>query len=277
MSLVFGSVFLFILISPGLIFRFSYLQGTYAKLTFKVSAVEEVFWALVPALFFQLLGILIVENVFNVPVNLDVIYQLITGKETDFGVVRSSLLPFLVYLSSLILFSIIAGVAVRLFIRYMRLDLYLQFLRFGNEWYYLLSGEILNLPKKTTLWFNPMSNYWAILRKPKTKIQMIQIDALVNSSEGNVIYSGILENYFLSQNNGLDRIYLTNVYRRKLKDDLEWDKPNPGFLARDTDERYYSMPGYLLVLMYDKILNLNVTYYTDESTDSDDEDEYSAE
>jgi hypothetical protein len=276
MNLVFGSVLLFIFISPGLIFRFSYLQGTYAKLTFKVSAVEEVFWALVPALFFQLMGVLVVENVFNVPVRLDVIYNLITGKEADFTVIRPGLLPFLIYLFSLILFSILAGITARAIIRYLRLDLYLQFLRFGNEWYYLLSGEILNLPKNSTLWYNPLSNYWEILTKRKTKIQMIQIDALVNSSEGNVIYSGILENYFLSQTNGLDRIYLTNVYRRKLKDDLDADKPNPGFLARDTDERYYSMPGYLLVIGYDKILNINVTYYTDESEDSD-QDEHSAE
>ncbi len=101
------------------------------------------------------------------------------------------------------------------------------------------------------------------MRKPKTRIELIQVDALINSSEGNFIYSGILENFFLSKDNGLDRIYLSNVYRRRLKDDLDADVPNVGYLARHQDTRYYSMPGYLFVATYDKIINMNITYYTD--------------
>jgi hypothetical protein len=268
MSLVFGSVFLFILISPGLIFRFSYLQGTYAKLTFKVSAVEEVFWALVPALFMQVAGILVVENLFHRQVRLDVFYSLITGRDAiDFNTIRPDLLPFLLYLAAVILVSVILGVTTRLVVRKLKLDLYLAFLRFGNEWYYLLSGEILNLAKRPAdpgaPWFTPVLNYLDTLRKPKARIELIQVDALINSSEGNFIYSGILENFFLSKDNGLDRIYLSNVYRRRLKDDLDADAPNVGYLARHLDTRYYSMPGYLFVATYDKIINMNITYYTD--------------
>lgn len=268
MSLVFGSVFLFILISPGLIFRFSYLQGTYAKLTFKVSAVEEVFWALVPALFMQIIGILVVETLFSVQVQLNVFYNLITGgREIDFASIRPDLFPFLLYLSFMIATSIVLGIAARIIVRKLRLDLFLAFLRFGNEWYYLLSGEILNLSKRApdpnAPWYNSVLNYMDTLRKPKARIELIQIDALINSSEGNFIYSGILQNFFLSKDNGLDRIYLSNVYRRRIKDDLEADAPNVGFLARHLDTRYYSMPGYLFVATYDKIINMNVTYYTD--------------
>jgi len=268
MSLVFGSVFLFILISPGLIFRFSYLQGTYAKLAFKVSAVEEVFWALVPALFMQVVGILAVENLFHREIRLDIFYSLITGRDPiDFNTIRPDLFLFLVYLSVVIFVSVVLGVATRLFVRKMKLDLYLAFLRFGNEWYYLLSGEILNLAKRPAdpgaPWYIPVINYIDTLRKPKARIELIQVDALINSSEGNFIYSGILENFFLSKDNGLDRIYLSNVYRRRLKDDLEADKPNLGYLARHMDTRYYSMPGYLFVATYDKIINMNITYYTD--------------
>src|SRR6188474_1461381 len=106
MSLVFSSLFLFILISPGLIFRFSYLQGTYAKLTFKVSAVEEIFWALIPALFLQLAAILVVDHVTPYEVRLEVIYQLITSNDAlDFFVIEQSLLPFLIYIALLLLAS----------------------------------------------------------------------------------------------------------------------------------------------------------------------------
>jgi hypothetical protein len=263
MNLVFGSVFLFLILSPGLIFRFSYLQGTYSKLNFRVSAVEELFWALVPAMFIQLSALLIVEYFLNYTVRLDVVYQLITGSpQKDFAIIKASLLPFLLYTLFLIIISVVAGVLTRSLVRMLRLDMRIQFLRFRNEWHYLLSGEIFNA-----------KNYDAT---PGTII-MIQVDVLADSSEGNVIYSGQLEDYFLTRDNSLDRIYLTNVYRRRLKDDLDADTPNPGFLARDMDERYYRMPGYIFVIPSDKILNLNITYYIDELEEDIHADESSAE
>jgi hypothetical protein len=250
MNLIFGSVFLFILISPGLIFRFSYLQGSYAKLNFKVSAIDEVFWALVPALFFQILGVWIIEHWLGIPIRLDVIYYLITANgAADFKVIDNGLMPFLGYTTVVIVVSVATGVITRFIIRGFRMDRKWKFLRFGNEWYYLLSGEMSAEFRNTNI-FNQ--------RKPEL---IIQVDTLVSSSEGNIIYSGTLENYFLSKENGLDRIYLSNVYRRKLKDDLGNDQPNVGYLERHLDSRYYAMPGEILVLPYDKVINLNVTYY----------------
>ncbi len=260
MNLVFGSILLFILISPGLIFRFSYLQGTYAKLTFKVSAVEEIFWALVPALFFQLIAILFVERILNTSVRLDIVYQLVTGnKDADFTIIRGSLIFFLLYTFILLIVSVASGIILRKIIRIYKLDLYLQFLRFGNEWHYLFSGEILYLTKNVDA----------------SKIALIQVDVVVNSSEGNMIYSGTLQNFYLSKDNGLDRIYLRNVYRRKLKDDLGPNQHNVGYLERHLDERYYAMPGDLFVVTYDDIINLNITYYfmPNEATEALEENE----
>jgi hypothetical protein len=183
------------------------------------------------------------------------IYNLITGSRTeDLDAVKDSISAFLIYTLVIILVAAFAGIFIRALVRIFRLDTRLQFLRFRNEWHYLLSGEQDNLSKKN-------------------KIILVQVDALLNSSEGNVIYSGILDNYFLTKENSLDRLYLTNVFRRKLKDDLDADKPNPGFLARDTDERYYAMPGYLFVIPYDKIINLNITYYMDELENENASDE----
>ncbi|MBT1703614.1 hypothetical protein [Chryseosolibacter indicus] len=267
MNLVFGSLFLFILISPGLFFRFSYLQGSYAKLTFKVSAVEEIFWALVPALLFQLAGMWVTENVFNTSVNLDIVYQLITGEQSNFQIIKASAIPFSIYITVLLIIGVVCGLTTRALVRVLRLDLYLKFLRFGNEWYYLLSGESLNLPikKRNETWYGSIKDYFKSLRKKKTIPLLIQVDALVNSSEGDMIYSGVLKDFFLSKDNGLDRIYLSNVYRRSFRNDLANEENNPGFLARDTDERYYTMPGYAIVISYDKIQNLNITYYLEQN------------
>jgi hypothetical protein len=265
MSLIFGSVFLFILISPGLLFRFSYLQGTYAKLNFSVSAVEEIFWAVVPTFFLHIMSVLIIESLTGYAVRLDIVYQLLVGEANNFEVIRHSLFQFLVYLTVVIALSILSGSIFRFAIRKLRLDFYLSFLRMGNEWHYLLSGEILNYPKKNTGLTSVkfLGKYFLALRRPSKKIQWIQIDALMNSSEGDMIYSGILNEYYLSRDNRLDRIYLSEVYRRKLKADLALDEEESE-LVQHLDDRYYSMPGDLFVIQYQQVLNLNITYYSDE-------------
>jgi hypothetical protein len=275
MTLVFSSLFLFILISPGLLFRFAYLQGSYAKLTFKVSAVEEILWAIIPAFLFHLLGIWFVENMLHQQIKLEVVYQFITGKEPDFDIVRKSILPFSVYLLTLIALGVVTGVITRALVRGLKFDLYWKFLRFGNEWYYLLSGEMLNLPEKNTdeSWIKRLGNYLKDVFAKKNQVELIQVDAVVNSTEGDLIFSGILKDFFLSKDNGLDRIYLSNVYRRSFKNDLQDEDKNPGFLARDTDERYYAMPGDYFVITYDKIRNLNITYYLQDTAAEEVSDE----
>jgi hypothetical protein len=248
MNLILGSILLFILISPGLIFRYSYLQGTYSKQTFKISAVDEIFWAVIPAFVFQLAGILIIIHFTIYQVRLDQLYQILTGadSEIDFNFILGSLPVFLVYILILIIIAAVLGLSTRFIVRKFQLDLRYPFLKVNNEWYYLFSGEILDL-----------------LDTPgeSKNVEMIQIDVLVSTGDGTMVYSGTLENYFLSKDNGLDRIYLSNVYRRKMKDDLDRTKPNVGYLDRYLDERYYAMPGDLFVVTYDKIINLNVTYH----------------
>jgi hypothetical protein len=275
MNLVFSSLFLFVLISPGLLFRFSYLQGSYAKLSFKVSAVEEILWAIVPAFLLHLLGIWFTENAMHEQIRLDIVYQFITGKEPDFAIVRKSIVPFSLYLLTLIALGVVTGVITRALVRKLKFDLHWKFLRFGNEWYYLLSGEMLNLPEKNAEanWFERVVGYFRDLFTKKAQVELIQVDAVVNSTEGDLIFSGILKDFFLSKDNGLDRLYLSNVYRRSFKNDLQDEDKNPGFLARDTDERYYAMPGDFFVITYDKIRNLNITYYLQDTAAEEATDE----
>ena len=189
MNLVFGSLFLFILISPGLLFRFSYLQGSYSKLAFKVSAVDEILWALIPALILHLKAIWWLESIFEIPVNLNVIYQLITAKDTDLNAVQNNLTGFAFYIAFLILVGILLGFFARLVVRKLRLDLQWKFLRFGNEWYYLLSGEMLNVEEKDTAqnWVVRNLNFFRNAIRPKVQVELIQIDAVVKSSEGDLI------------------------------------------------------------------------------------------
>jgi hypothetical protein len=141
--------------------------------------------------------------------------------------------------------SVVLGLLVRLIVRKFRFDLKYPFLRLNNEWYYLFSGEILDIEKPGE----------------SKNIDLIQVDVLMQTGEGPLVYSGTLEDYFLSKDNGLDRIYLSQVYRRKMQEDLKRNERNVGYLERYLDERYYSMPGDLFVITYGEILNLNITYH----------------
>jgi len=124
------------------------------------------------------------------------------------------------------------GHGFRIVVRRYRLDLRFNLLRFNNEWYYLLSGET----NKT---------------KPG-EVNYVWIDALVEKAGGGVIYSGLLVDFNLSQEGGLESIYLTQVARRFLASDSAGDTKKP---------RYYEIPGDIFVLKYTQVVNLNISVY----------------
>ena len=131
----------------------------------------------------------------------------------------------------------------------------------SNEWDILFSGRILS--DKDT----------------QKKIEFIQIDAVVESSEGDIIYCGLLKEFRLNKTQGLDKIYLFPVYRRMLNQDLSkptggetynvtttaspiYDTPIERFTSKGSDQRYYQMPGHYFIIPYSQIKNINVTYLT---------------
>jgi hypothetical protein len=63
-----------------------------------------------------------------------------------------------------------------------------------------------------------------------------------------IIYSGILEDYYLSKSSGgLDRVIIKY--------------PSKKAFSANGSEEYKELPGDYLSLPYDKILNLNIQYY----------------
>ncbi len=117
--------------------------------------------------------------------------------------------------------------------RQLKWDRTIKLFRFQNEWHYLFSGEILDFPK---------------IPGKGSDIDFTYVDALVETEEGTVIYKGVLQDYILSKDGGVDRIYLTDVKRRFLKDDNEQGKE-------------YQLPGKFFIIPFSKILNLHLTYY----------------
>jgi len=143
------------------------------------------------------------------------------------------------YLVSLGIISAASGYLVRKLIRKLKLDRKYKLLRFQNEWHYVFTGEILDFPK---------------VPGKSEEVDITYIDALVKTDEGTIIYMGLLADYVLSKDGGLDRIYLKDVRRRFLNNQTEQAEDN-------STNKYYELPGEFFVLAYDKIINLHITYY----------------
>jgi len=109
-----------------------------------------------------------------------------------------------------------------------------RFFRFKNNWHYLFSGEILEFKESDV--------------SIDTEINFRTIDVIVQVGNDPVIYTGVLSHYDLSVK-GMERIYLRQVSRRFFSE------------KQETDKKPFKLPGDLLVVPFNKILNLHITYY----------------
>ncbi|WP_373515148.1 hypothetical protein [Persicitalea sp.] len=249
MNIAFSALVIFFLLFPGIIFRIAYLDGPYSRRTVQSSFVDELILSLIPACFIQFIGYLIVENLGVIPVEVDekLIYQLITGQPAiDFSNIETGLKGFLEYHFLVYVVAFAAGKLIRRIVLDRKLDYKYHFLRIHNEWYYLLTGRF----------------YISDLMSENAGTD-VYADVLVETNEGSYLYSGLIKDFFLSKDNGLDRIYFEEIFRRKLEGDLA-DQSDPMMqnekVEKWLDSRYYEMPGDIFVIPYSQIKNINVRY-----------------
>ena len=95
----------------------------------------------------------------------------------------------------------------------------------------------------------------------------MSIDALVETADGTILYSGIIQDYLLSKQGGLELLYLTQVTRRYFKNyNLNIDQEDSTKIRNDD---YYYIPGDFVVLPFKEIKNINISYYSIEDGNSD--------
>ena len=247
MNIALGALLLFLLLFPGILLRTAYLNGPYSRKNIQTSLVDELILSLLPSFLLQGLGYLLAEYVFGYTIRLEALYQVIIGANNpayrpDFDLIEKSLGPFFGYNLLLMLLAFTVGKLARLLVEQTHLDILFHSLRYNNDWYYLLTGRVMNKAGWT---------------QKTDSVKYVFVDVLVEAKDGNVLYCGFLDKYYLSKD-GLDRICLSEVYRRKFDKDVT-DDQRPD--SKSDDERYYKMPGDLFVIPYSQIRNLNLTYY----------------
>ena len=192
MSILFGALLIVMILLPGVIFRASYLNTAYAKKTFRSSFLDELLLCLGPTLIIQSLGYGVVEILFR-NVNESLLYLLLINNDKAIAqdLTQKSVFLFTIYCLICYTVSWYFGIFARRIVIKRKLDIKYPILRLHNDWHYILSGVMLDFPGQPGY---------------SSDVRIIWVDVLVASKDGDVIYSGFLEHYVLSKEDGLDRI-----------------------------------------------------------------------
>jgi len=248
MSIALTGILVFLLLVPGFIYRRFYYSEEFSKQYFT----ENFFIAFSSSFFPSLLlylSLLFIVSIDGYKVDVEILGNLLSNNENAskaLAKLESTFKEITIFHLILYVLSALSGYVVRKTVRFYKLDRLSKFFRFQNTWHYIFSGEFFDF-KRTD---------YELSRNSVEDIELIYVDALVQTLEGTIIYDGILISYDLAKTGGLDRIVLTQVQRRFMKDDQN----------KETKEKYYNIPGHVFILPFDKILNLNLTYYALEFT-----------
>lgn len=245
MSIALSGVVLLLLFLPGIIFRRFYYTEEFSKQYFKSTVGDLLSSVFIPCLIIHLLTLWC----FVYPdkqIDFVVLGSLLSGNNSDASVhmafesLDRNKTDIIKYFLGSGFLAVILGIITKLVVRNTKIDRKFKLFRFQNEWHYLFSGEIFDFPR---------------VEGAFDDIDLIFVDALVETNDGPLLYMGILAEYILSKDGGIDRIYLTDVTRRKLADDRKNEDP-------------YELPGEFFVIPFNKISNLHINYYSVDLTDS---------
>lgn len=269
MNLAFQAVLLLLLLLPGIIFRRSYnkLSEQSVVLESFPSFTSESIKIVTAALLLHALWASGADWLgrhygdYRIAFY-DVLYLVSGGSDkADFtGALHSiSAYPYhaLVYFITLFIVAWLSGLLLHRLVRRAGLDIRYGWLRFNNEWHYLLNGEIKDFPE-----------HWHIPNA--VPIDGAIISAVMEGKDHDYLYVGVLVDYFFDHQGDLDRLVLESVCRRQLSGDRA-----PGAAAKPywEDARYYQIDGDYFVLRYADIKNLNVKYLViEEAVDTRDDD-----
>lgn len=242
------SLLIIVFIFPGIVFSRFYYSDNFSNQYFRSSFQDLLIFTIVPTFVMHGTWILFTYGLsylsFGIIKQIDwsVILSLLSlmrEKEIVDSVadnISNNLGRFLIYNITLWSVSAFAGKFAMSYVRNKGYDNKYQILRFRNEWHYIFSGEILD---KLDL------NISNLIDKTFVSILVI-IDGQP------VVYTGLLKKYVLSKEGLFQYLYISNTIRHTIN------------LTSGDDSEYgegFQMPPGIFVIPYEKIENINVTYY----------------
>jgi hypothetical protein len=153
MNVAFSALLIFILVLPGIILRYTYARGAWrwASPTSTTALADEIAYSVTFAIGLHLLWSFLAALVSQLEVDAHSILVLLTGSygpddkffEPAVASVAKYPVAITAYLLTLYGFATGLGYGTHYLVRKYKLDRKTRLLRFKNEWYCLLSGEVL--------------------------------------------------------------------------------------------------------------------------------------
>lgn len=246
MEIAINSLLVFLLlVFPGLIFRRFYYVGEFSKQFNSANWLNSFYISIIPGIITQVLTLWVFLSYIHVfddkaPLicYINSFYNKVQLGEIPFFIFKLQFLKYLfLYFVLLVAFAALLAQFSWVIVRQFKLDIKFKPLRFSNHWHYYFSGEIIK-----TKDFKPLNK-----NNKNKKVVLTEADVLVDLGNGNnKLYKGFISQYTICKDTGnLKTLYLTEARRFKIT---------------DSDVELKDIPGDIMVIPYDKILNFNLTY-----------------
>lgn len=274
MNLTLGFIAFFIaIVIPGILFRRFFFYGEFSKqFNTKDPVLHSIFFSIIPGIVIQLACFTIYAATLGFEISFSDIFTIFRDftsdntQDTDLvtqNFINNDISAFFIYTVCVFIFSGLIGFALSRFIRIRKWDMKYKLFRFQNQWYYVFSGEVLNMKK-----FEDAHRFSS--NKSKTFEQdtfMTYADILLSvSDDKKELYTGYVVDYDLMSDDTtqLDKIYLIDTHRYKRKE-KRFDKDgneiiNPNEENTSKSRNRIKVPGDIFVLNARNIVNLNLTY-----------------
>jgi hypothetical protein len=247
MEFAVSAILLLVLLLPGFILQSAYTKGFWRwnSPTSTRSLTEQVPAAVVLSPLLH--GVWSAASArFGVPIDLQAVAMLLLGNyghedarfDAAISAVTNHPYRILSYFASLYIVSACLGYFSHFLVRKTRLDRTTRVLRFNNQWYYLLTGEITEFKES---------------RSNSVAVSGVWLMTVVHHEKEDWLYIGYIQDFFFDKSGDLDRVLLTDVARRKFAEDLAPEDPAD-------DERYYEIEGDYFLLRYSEMSTINLDY-----------------
>lgn len=274
MNFLFTTVLVLLIVAPGLIFFKTYFSGELNIRHTRLTVTDQAFYSVVPAILLHLIIVWFGKITGHFYVDFEILGVLLMGAKDDltikmaFKLIYNDLGKLLQYQFVVCFLAGSIGWLLHLAVLRFRLDSMFDIFKFDNPWFYLAKGEEFG-----------------------KEVEFVIVDILIKGKENNVLYTGLLTRFQLAADGGLDSIYIGGAKRKLVNTDprvkVEVAKSNASdaygritrLLSKDapkqeTYNEYYPVDGNLLVIPYKEVININFTYYGEDTDTSDSSDAF---
>jgi len=242
MNLAISSLIIFIIVSPAILARRIYFTRELSKSFVSRNTLQEIFSSIFLSFILHFIWSFFVEKI-GYSIDYKIIFELLFNPQaiTDYSDITDNIYKIFSYFISLALISTVFGYFTRNIVREFKLDRKSTLFRYDNTWYYIFSGEVLDIEK-----YNENK---AITSK---NVDERVVDVLTKSDEKYVLYRGNLIDYQLNDSNSVDFIVLASP-RKQIIGETE---------TKDISSNYFIIP-------YSEVLNINIKYLQVETVEEE--------